>query len=243
MLPNIWIFDTYSIMLLIGIIACFALFYFYSKKNKTNEKYVFDILILALISIAFGLLFAMLFQMMFDLIKNGNVRGAMTFYGGLIGGVVVFILGYFLYIKKHYKENSLIKDVAPIAPACITIAHAFGRIGCFLAGCCYGIPTDSPLGVQFPNMEYAVYPTQLFEAIFLFILTAILFFLAYKYNFLYTFPVYMASYGIFRFLIEFIRGDERGELFNLPPSQIISILLVVSSIVVFFILKRKKEFK
>ena len=179
MLPNIWIIDMYSLMLFLGVFCCFLLFWFYGKKHNIKTDFIYNIYILACISIVAGILFAIIFQWLFDFIK-GEVRGsAMTFYGGLVGGVLTFLLGFYLVIKKKNPEVGIIKDIFPIAPACITIAHAFGRIGCFFAGCCYGIETTSWLGIKFPNTINAVYPTQLFEALFLFILTAILFYLAY----------------------------------------------------------------
>lgn len=242
MLDKIWIFDTYSLMLIIGTIIAFVLFGLYAKKNKLNDQYTVDILILACISIIVGLVSAVLFQMLYDVIKSGETRGlAMTFYGGLVGGVITFILGYKILCKK-YPNTSLFNDVFPIAPACITIAHAFGRIGCFLAGCCYGKETTSWLGVTFPNMDVAVYPTQLFEALFLFLLSIILFLLAYKKKSYYSFSFYLASYGIFRFLLEFLRGDERGFfLFGMSPSQWFSILALVVSVILFIWIKKKKS--
>ena len=132
----------------------------------------------------------------------------------------------------------------PIAPACITIAHGFGRVGCFMAGCCYGIETDSWLGVQFPHLAHAVYPTQLFEALFLFALSAILFYIAIKKRSAYTLPLYLLSYGIFRFCLEFLRGDNRGELLSsLSPSQWFSIIAIISAILVFFIIKNSHKLK
>lgn len=242
MFPNIWFFDTYSIFLLIGVISCFILFYLYGKKNNFSKKYIYDILLLACISIIFGLIFAFLFQKLFDILKDNQINsfGSMTFFGGLVGGVIGFILGYKLIIKKYYPTKNLVLDICIIAPSCITIAHGFGRIGCFMAGCCYGIQTDSFLGVVFPGMTHAVYPTQLYEACFLFILSSILFYLAYKRNFLYTFSIYTLCYGIFRFLIEFIRGDDRGAYFlSLSPSQWFSIIAIVMSVVLFIFFKYK----
>lgn len=244
MLPRIWIFDTYSLMIGLGVIVCLLLFMKYNKKLKTNRDYVYLIEILGVLSVMVGLLSATLFQYVFDSLNKEatNTFGAMTFYGGLIGGAIFFIIGYFAYVKKKYPGESFIKNVLIVAPSCITIAHAFGRIGCFCAGCCYGKETNSFLGVKFPDLLNKVYPTQLFESIFLFILTAVLFFLAYKYYFLYTMPLYMVSYGVFRFLIEFIRGDERGAfLLNMSPAQWISILLVIGSIILFIFLKKYKE--
>ena len=248
MFPNLWIFDMYSVFMFIGILACFALLYLYMKKNNLKRNYILDSLILACISIALGILSAALFQFIFDSLKENSTNPifSMTFFGGLIGGVITFIIGYFLYMKKRYPDNSFIKDIVIIAPACITIAHAFGRIGCFMAGCCHGIETDSILGVRFPGLEHNVYPTQLFEAIFLFLLSSILFYLAYKHKFKYTFTIYLISYGIFRFLIEFIRGDDRGAFLGiLSPSQVISIIciLIGIGIMIYFILASKKSNK
>ena len=244
MLPRIWIFDTYSIMIGLGVIACLFLFMLYNKKLKTNRDYVYLIEIVGVLAVMVGLLSATLFQYVFDSLNKDSTNsfGAMTFYGGLIGGAIFFIACYYGYVRKKYPSESFIKTILIIAPACITIAHAFGRIGCFSAGCCYGKETDSFLGVKFPDLAHKVYPTQLFEAIFLFVLAAILFLLAYKFYFLYTMPLYMVSYGIFRFLIEFIRGDERGAfLLNLSPAQWISILLIIGSIILFIFLKKYKS--
>lgn len=242
MLPTIWIFDTYSIMLFIGVIACLFVFNKFCKKNKEDEKFVSTIEIVALISIICGLLSATLFQTIFDLLKENSTNPlfSMTFFGGLAGGALTFILLYFLYVKKKFPNNNFLK-ILIIAPGCITLAHGFGRIGCFLAGCCYGIKTDSWLGIKFPNMDYKVYPTQLFEALFLFVLSVVLIYLAFKYQCKYTMVVYLFSYGTFRFLIEFIRGDERGAyLLNLSPSQWFSIICILIATTLIFLLKKDK---
>ena len=247
MLPQLWIFDTYSIMLLIGVSVCLFLFSLYSKKNNMDSKYKYDLLLLACFSVMTGIIFASLFQMLFDALKSGDISPfSMTFFGGLTGGVIFFILGYKFYIKKKYNQANFIDDIMIIAPSCITIAHGFGRIGCFLAGCCYGIETNSILGVTFPGMNHAVYPTQLFEAIYLFIISLILFILAYKYKFKYTLPLYLILYGMFRFSIEFIRGDDRGAFFlSLSPSQWFSIISIVISLVltIYLVFKNKNNYK
>ena len=242
MLPKIWIIDTYSLLIFIGVIVCFMVFLKYTKHHKINQKFSYDILILGCVSIAIGILGAVGFQMLFDLIE-GKIRGtAMTFYGGLIGGILTFLIGYFLVIKKKYKSARLIKDIAPIAPACITIAHAFGRVGCFMAGCCYGKETTSWLGMTFPNLINPVYPTQLIEAIFLFILGIVLTFLAIKKIWVFTLSLYLLTYGIFRFLLEYLRGDYRGgSLLNLSPSQFISIIAIISSVIVYFVFNKIKN--
>lgn len=124
--------------------------------------------------------------------------------------------------------------VAEIAAPCILIAHALGRIGCFLAGCCYGSHTDSWLGVEFPFGDSVgkVHPTNLYEALFLFVmfglmLTVTLLDKPKGYNLI----AYALSYSVFRFLIEFIRDDNRGSFIpGLSPSQWQVILLFIAGL-------------
>jgi phosphatidylglycerol:prolipoprotein diacylglycerol transferase len=118
----------------------------------------------------------------------------------------------------------------------IPLGHAFGRLGCFFYGCCYGKPTDSFIGVLFPPDSAAGYlgvkviPTQLISSFFLFVLFFILLFLRKKKRFDGQIALsYIILYSIFRFLIEFFRGDPRGTFLHLSTSQFISLILVVIS--------------
>jgi phosphatidylglycerol:prolipoprotein diacylglycerol transferase len=183
--------------------------------------------------VAFGVLFAILFQALYDL----KWEWKLTFYGGLFGGVLGFLLTYFLFIKKD--STLRMDEVVKIAPPAITLAHAFGRIGCFLDGCCYGKPTDSWIGVKFPFLPEPVIPTQLIESGFLFLLTALLLVLILVFKFKYTFIVYLGSYSIFRFIIEFFRGDDRGNFLGIfSPSQVWSIFIWIIIVPFFFVLKK-----
>ncbi|NLD26562.1 MAG: prolipoprotein diacylglyceryl transferase, partial [Acholeplasmataceae bacterium] len=139
-----------------------------------------------------------------------------------------------------------IVEILPVAPCGITVAHAFGRVGCFFAGCCNGKhPHETDffkfLAINFPpDSQYSGlrYPTQLFEAIFLFILFGIMFYLVAKRGFIYTFPIYMVGYGIWRFFIEFLRDDDRGEFIgSISPSQFWSIIMVLMAIPCYFLIK------
>jgi len=107
-----------------------------------------------------------------------------------------------------------------------------------LSGCCYGKITDSWIGVTFQNVEGKRIPTQLIEAIFLFLLTAVLLIFAFKNITKYTMIIYIMSYAIFRFVIEFFRDDPRGVAFALSPSQIWCIVLFVLSIPCIFIFRK-----
>ena len=191
-------------------------------------------------SIVVGFGFAALFQSTYNYIKNPSagfeLGSGMTFIGGLIGGVACFLAIYFIFRKKY---TARLYEVISLLPCGNLIAHAFGRIGCFFAGCCYGKETDSFLGVQFPDLPHPVHPTQLYEAAFLFVLFAVSVYLILKKDFKHNLSLYLIAYGVFRFLIEYVRGDDRGELVGfVSPSQFWSILMVVAGVAIIFVMNR-----
>ena len=239
----------YGLMIAIGILGTFITLTLLGKKFGISESFLDFTFFTGIGAIAVGFFASSVFQAIYDYIENPaagfNLAGGMTFIGGLIGGVATFLLIYFV---ARNKLRGRVIDLLPIAPCCITIAHAFGRLGCFFAGCCYGKATDSFLGVKFPH-EYIqdgkkvyledlltpVYPTQLYEAVFLFIIFGVMLFLLLKFDFKYNMSVYVISYGIFRFCIEFLRGDHRGELVaGISPSQFWSILMIVIGVALIF---------
>lgn len=242
------LFHLYGLMIALGILACFGVLFYYGKKKKVEESFIDFMFYNAILSIVIGFGAAALFQATYDYIENPadgfKFDGDITFIGGLIGGVITFLVAYWIF-RKRFKTRLV--DVVSIAPCCILIAHAFGRIGCFFAGCCHGKETSGILGVQFPNLPNPVYPTQLYEAIFLFLLFGVCFLLVMKKDFKHNLSVYLVFYGIFRFLIEFLRGDDRGSLVGgISPSQFWSILMVVAGVGVYFLMnyfmkKRKTE--
>ena len=248
--PILGIFHLYGIMIAVGILCCFLLLFYYGKKRKIDSKFIDFVFYNAIASIALGFFSAALFQATYNYIDNPeagfDLGGGITFIGGLIGGVATFLILYAIFRKKF---EGKILDILSFAPCCITIAHAFGRVGCFFAGCCYGLPTDSALGIVFPNKPYlgAVHPTQLYEAIFLFLLCAVIFVLVMKWNFKHGLSVYLVAYGIFRFFIEYLRNDDRGGFIpGISPSQFWSICMVVIGIALIFLVEylwkvRKKE--
>ncbi len=170
------------------------------------------------------------------------IFGGSVFYGGLIGGLIAG--------GASAKFQKLpMKDVTDCCAPAIAIFHGFGRIGCFLGGCCYGVEWEH--GITFTNslVESANgvprVPVQLIEAGFEFLLGAVLWIMLSKKK-LYgrLLCVYLISYSVERFIIEFWRGDEyRGHLFGFSTSQLISIGFFVGTIV-FLILKnvdKKKQ--
>lgn len=241
----------YGICMAGGIILCFVFLLFAMWKKKFNDEATDKILIIGIFGTSFGIFAAMLFQSLYNYIDNPSqgfkLNGSMTFIGGLIGGVSSFLIIYWLYvylIAPHTKikllknnMNATLTDALPFIPIGICIAHAFGRLGCFFAGCCYGMPTDSWIGLpcSAPNGFHStqtVIPTQLFEMVFLLALAAVMAFLYFKFRFNYNFALYLFAYGVWRFFIEFLRDDYRGEFIgsSLTPSQIWSLVMCFAGI-------------
>lgn len=235
----------YGILLAVGLLGAMLLFKFICYKKKVDDKTYSFYSLLAIVSIAMGLLGAFAFQAVYNAIYNavnhlsgpGKETGGLTFMGGLITGVTVFVLGTLFLARGQIKRNFFV--CASYAAPCIVLGHMFGRLGCFCAGCCYGKPTNSKLGVVFPDLkiaawypEYAAtggraYPTQLFEAIFLAVLLAVMLFLLFKFDYhKILLPLYGTAYAVFRFFIEYVRGDYRGSVIpGITPSQFQVILL------------------
>ena len=230
----------YGIMVAVGVLAAFTVLYLYGKKLNFTQKFSDFIFYNALFSIVVGFGSAALFQAVYDYIENPSagfsIGGNITFIGGLIGGVVFFLAVYFIVRKRI---DGSISQVLLVAPCAITVAHGFGRIGCFFAGCCYGKPTDSFLGVTFPEIGYPVHPTQLYEAAFLFVIFAIMSYLLLAKGFKHNMSVYLIAYGIFRFAIEFLRDDSRGALVSgISPSQFWAVCMVVIGVALVFVMNK-----
>jgi len=145
------------------------------------------------------------------------------------------MLGGFLYCTK--KKVSFVSYLDLVVPS-IALAQGFGRIGCFMAGCCYGRPTDSFIGITFHNSLYApnnraLIPTQLLSAAGDFIIMGILLVLDKKVKKKGVLAgIYMVLYSIGRFVIEFFRNDPRGTIFGLSTSQFFGIIALIIGIVV-----------
>ena len=244
--------DLYTIFIIVGIIACLIFTIYAMKKCGYSSSASDTVIIIGIIAIIIGWLFAVLFQALYNFIANpqaGFHFGGMTFIGGLLGGVITFIGVYFLFvyvINPRLPEGSFFKAnmnkgiwyLVRIAPISITIAHAFGRIGCLFAGCCYGQRTDAWYGIWNAELGYKTVPVQLYESIFLFVLSAVMILLLFHFKSKDTMAIYLVSYGIWRFIIEFFRADntERGQFIpGLTPSQFWYIIMVLAGIAIFFI--------
>ena len=246
MYPKLFgVIDSYAFMLVLGVVLGVVLFEVYFRAHLKEKKRVFYLEMCLGFAIIMGMVGAYLFQNIYNLIEDPahfQWTWSLTFYGGAIFGVGFFVLAFFVFARKHYPTG--LRDILRIFPASITAAHALGRIGCFLEGCCYGKPTDAWFGVKFVTTTGKVIPTNLFEAIFLACLCGVLLFLAFKKDSDYAFPIYLMGYGVWRFIIEFFRDDHRGSFIpGISPSQFWSIALFLggAGLLVIYLIRRNKK--
>lgn len=157
-----------------------------------------------------------------DLLTNVSfwTGGGFVFYGGFLGAM------FFIFLMKLVDKKFSFQELWPMVPA-LVVGHGIGRIGCFLAGCCYGAETDLWWGVYMH--DHYRHPTQLLEA------SGLLFmgwyFLKAKSSQLSLQSIYLIGYGVLRFIVEALRGDlVRGEWGPLTPSQWISCLLILAGL-------------
>ena len=246
----------YGICIAVGLICCLLTFYTLTKKRKMPSELQDFIFFMMILGVATGFLSAKLFQAIYvwaDTKVFDFKSAGLTVMGGLIGGASCFLIFYFLighfYFKGKKKHNMHLKHFSTlisVAPICICVAHAFGRIGCLMSGCCHGAYLGEEFvvgGIKMDGSEGLGYyvPIQLYESLFLFVLAGVLTFLYFKRS-NYNMPAYLASYAIWRFVIEFFRTDYRGglEQAKVSPSQVQSIVfiaLALAIIVSYFIFK------
>ena len=236
--------DLYTVMLCASAIAAMICFRALADKRGIEDRLQNLVLVCCVACIAGGYVGAVATQGLYNIPRDGgyviNSQTGATFYGGLVVGAVIFLATYFVggrIVFKNGREH--VKDfwtVAGVAPCCITLAHGIGRIGCLMAGCCHGATTDAWYGVYMTALGKRVVPIQLFEALFLFGLCALLCLRAVKSR-PYNLSLYLFVYGIWRFFIEYAREDYRGYTWVefLSPSQLTSlVLIVVASVVIWF---------
>ena len=247
----------YQVTMLAGIFATGIYVCHLCKKNGYNDSDGINFLLLTSIGVFAGghILYSIVnYNVFIYVIKNiSNIKsfkkflnavyliwGGNVFYGGLLGGLLTALIIF----RKRPQYRYLLDFVTPAIP----LFHFFGRIGCFLAGCCFGIESSFGFTVYHSIVEEANginrFPVQLLEAF----VNMLLFFMLdifrrkniFKQNIIY---FYLLFYSVARFFIEFLRGDAyRGFFFNIfSTSQIISILIFCFIIPKIYNLFKHKE--
>lgn len=231
--------STYSFFVFLALVVGALWFYFsISRKGKTKGFNSYYIVLFALIGGLIGSKILVIFEHFTLLIKNPSYIKDLLYTGkSIVGG----LLGGFLGVKfiKKVKKMDDFKCGNEIAPA-IALGMAIGRIGCFLTGCCYGIKTSLPIGVDFGDGVNRI-PTQLIEMMFCLILFGYLLYKQKKNKDLIPgilFRELVLYYFVFRFFIEFIR-DTNKNILIFSVYQIICLLGMI--FMVLYIKKVKKN--
>lgn len=243
---------TYGLFLAIGMLLALFVASRLAARDGLPRERIYDLGLWTLIGGLIGSKVLMFFVednvqiFSLDFLRSGGV-----YYGGFLGG----FLALFILIRIYKLPFWKVADA--FAPG-LALGQAFGRQGCFAAGCCWGKPTDLLWGVHFSDAghEYTgvpiygpdgsdlyLHPTQLYESFFMLLVFGLLIYLHRKKKFDgQVLIAYGIIYAIFRFLIEFVRDDPRGDLFGLTTmtglstSQIIS-LIVAGGAIAFMIIR------
>lgn len=239
--------STYAASATVGIFAACLLMLFISKRKKAridlDDTVLLSLFVLAGVFIGGHLLYGITNLKYFHLFLSVSdihgflsvaalVFGGSVFYGGLIGGTLCGIMG----IKILRLDMALYGDLMAV---CAPLFHGFARIGCFLAGCCYGIESKFGFAAHgneiVPDVNGVVrFPVQLLESVGNFLIFSIMLTLFWK-GILHgkLFFIYLMSYSVLRFFDEFLRGDViRGFVGVLSTSQFISIFVFIFSFAV-----------
>ncbi len=245
--------SSFAVMMTLGYIASLIVLFKLAPKVKTEDRgaltrpQVWDLFIVMLVSSVIGSKIGhMLFEApghkteagqpinsLWELLKEDPLHwmrlgeGGYVWYGGMITALLTAI---FYFRRRPHLRAWLYADA--FAPA-IMIGAVFGRMGCFLAGCCHGVPTTAPWGMVFKSAgPMPVHPTQLYDATIALVLGSILLWRFGKRRFDgQNIALLLMTYPVLRSLTEIFRGDmERGTFGPLSTSQLLSIPLFAAGV-------------
>ena len=248
--------NTYGVFLALAFLCAILVTVKLATRDGLPRERIYDLCLWMLLGGLVGSKILMLFTEPeyrsdpLQLISLDFLRSGGVFYGGLIGAVLV---GYLL--MKRYRLPWW-KTADACAPG-IAIGSFFGRQGCFAAGCCWGKPTDLPWGVKFTELGHEItgvpidahlHPTQLYESFAMLLVFVVLLWLHKRKRFDGQVVLfYGLLYSVVRFSIEFVRDDPRGDILGLTTltglatSQLISIVIGISSLIILIIRLKTRE--
>ncbi|MFH1094466.1 MAG: prolipoprotein diacylglyceryl transferase [Candidatus Omnitrophota bacterium] len=233
---NVSVFS-YGAMVALGVLIATFLIYRHALKRHLDAEKIVDLIFWI---VFFGLIGGRILYVLinpdiyfkdpWEIIKIN--KGGLVFHGSFIGAIIAA----FVFVKKSKQPFFETMDIIFVY---VPLAHAIGRLGCFLNGCCLGKPTQTFWGVTFPEHLIKVHPTQLYSAFLLFIIFLILYFCEKRKHFAgQILSLYLILYGVMRFFIEFLR-DNPPVLWYMSLFQYISVALVIIGIILYKVLKNK----
>ena len=248
--------NTYGVFLALAFLCAILVSVKLATRDGLPRERIYDLCLWMLLGGLVGSKILMLFTEPeyrsdpLQLISLDFLRSGGVFYGGLIGAILVGSL-----LMKRYRLPWW-KTADACAPG-IAIGNFFGRQGCFAAGCCWGKPTSLPWGVKFSELGHEItgvptdahlHPTQLYESFAMLLVFGFLFWLHKRKRFDgQVVLMYALLYAVIRFAIEFVRDDPRGDILGLTTltglstSQLISIVIGISSLIILIIRLKTRE--
>lgn len=227
--------DLYDLSIAVGFLGALVFFRIWADRRGFSAALQNLCIVGAVFAIVGGYGLAVLVQAFYNYMESGvfevvSSTGA-TFYGGLIGGAGCFLLVYFVggrFLLKDREHQKRFFSLSEIAAGSISLAHGFGRLGCLFAGCCHGRVTHAWYGIYNVYLGHKTVPVQLFEALFLFALTAYTCYRLAKEK-KGNLGLYLIAYAVWRFFVEYLRDDARGATLVsfLTPSQLTAVLLIL----------------
>ncbi len=221
------------------------------KVGKTQGVPSQQVMDMAFVMIVWAIIGSRLFYLLINIsyYKAHLLDVVKLWQGGLVfsGGLVATAAAMWWYLRRHHLSFWSTGDLW--APS-LAIGQAIGRIGCFMAGCCYGRPTDSAWGVVFTHpkslapLNIPIYPTQMFEAFIGFAVFLILIFLHGKRKFEgQVFLWYLILSSTARLFVERFRGDDRGLIAGteMTATQLVATLILVGAVVALLVMRSRWE--
>ncbi len=255
--------QTYGLLMAVGFILCYFAARRLARLTGRDERDPDTIVMLAAIGGILGARSVYVWQNWGSEFASNPLAAFRVWQGGLVfyGG---FLLAAALILVYAKLRREPLRSLADFCAVFVPLGHAFGRVGCFFHGCCFGGRCESALGVSFPHGSPAwlhqvargeigrytpqalpVWPTQLIEAAGCLLLFGLLWWLyrTQRARRGLCAGVYCSAYALLRFVGEWLRDDPRGELyFGLTFSQCISVgLLLVGSLLIITALWRHKN--
>jgi phosphatidylglycerol:prolipoprotein diacylglycerol transferase len=241
---------TYGVSVAVGFLAAFALTARLARSYFLNYQQVAD---MTFVGVVWGISGS---RLLFVLIHPSHfwahpLEIFKIWEGGLVfsGGLLAVAGAFFVYSRRNRVPFRRIGDLW--APG-IALGQAVGRIGCFMAGCCFGIPLDSPWSVVFTHprslapLNVSLHPTQLYSAFGGFLITCILYVLHKRKKFEGQVLIwFLILHSISRLLVERFRADHRGLIpgTEMSVTQLVALVLLFASVAALFMItpKRKPE--
>ena len=239
---------TYGFFVALGFMTAIFVSQKIAKPHGISSETINDIFLVILLSALFGAR-SLYVLINFDTFKDNLLDMVKIWNGGLVffGGFMAAVLAVAVYLK--IKTISIWKTADILSPG-LALGHAVGRLGCFFAGCCYGKTCSLPFAVKFTNPQSLapigvyLHPTQIYSVVSNLILFFILLRLQKnkKFDGL-IFLSYIMLYSLFRFCIEFFRGDFRGDFFFefISMSQGIGLLVFLVALILLIKFSRSEH--